>query len=84
MVAWHVQALENASDRDQFQVMLPQLLQLIGKALMSGNTVAGQVGVRRIQLSLAPHCASRTHDAKLWMHRRAGQHRRQHCHTSEP
>lgn len=37
-----IQALENASDRDQFQVMLPQLLQLIGKALMSGNTVAGQ------------------------------------------
>ena len=37
------QALEAAADRDQFQVMLPQLLRLIGKALMSGNTLAGQV-----------------------------------------
>jgi hypothetical protein len=38
-----VQALENPADRDQFQVMLPQLLRLIGKALMAGNTMAGQV-----------------------------------------
>lgn len=38
-----VQALENPTDREQFQAMLPQLLNLIGKALMAGNTLAGQV-----------------------------------------
>ena len=37
------QALESPSDRDQFQVLLPALLQLVGKALMAGNTMAGQV-----------------------------------------